>query len=286
MNARKPVRAAAPVFAKAVFRPCLKTIDNSQRICMKNIRVVLCLAALSTALLSLSCSQKQNDASGVHTVRYLIPGEMLPHYYEVIAEVNEKLLAEKGIKIEVVFVPWDVWQQRVNLMLATGEAFDIFHIMQDQIQMSSYQAMGGLTDITDLLDRYGTNVKKVITQAAWDSMKINGRIFGIPSQWVELSNDDGFTIRKDVLDKFGHRVPQSIDELISTAQDIASRWDGSGRLYVPFWRPDDHTKKPFARTYETWPFIIKDGVVIDRQDGYADSWIESAEFRRDASYMR
>jgi len=242
--------------------------------------------ALSTALLLPSCLQKNGSSSGVPTVRYLMPGDAPPRYSEVMSLVNEKLVAEKNIRLEITYVPWDVWQQRINLMLATGEAFDIFPIMQDQIQMASFQAMGGLTDLTDLLGVYGSNIKNAVTDAAWDAMRINGRIYGIPAQWVELSNDDGFTIRKDVLDRFGHRVPESIDELISTARNIASRWDGSGRLYIPVWGFTDFGKNPFARTYDTWPFIVKDGIALIRQDGTVDSWIESEEFRRNVSYMR
>lgn len=249
---------------------------------MKKVFAVLCIAAL----VFLSCSQKEGDSSGVPTVRYLMPGEKPPRYDDVLPLVNEKLLADKGIRLEITYVPWDVWQQRINLMLATGEEFDVFPIMQDQIQMASFQAMGGLTDITDLLESYGPIVKNVITQGAWDSMRIDGRIYGIPAQWVELSNDDGFTIRKDVLDKFGYRVPESIEELIATAQSIAAKWDGSGRLYIPVWGFTDFSKNPFARTYDSWPFIVKDGIALIRQDGTVDSWIESDEFRRNASYMR
>lgn len=47
--------------------------------------------------------------------------------------------------------------------------------------------------------------------------------------------------------------------LLATAKDIASRWDGSGKLYVPFWYFDD-VRQPFARTYDSWPYIVKDAI--------------------------
>jgi putative aldouronate transport system substrate-binding protein len=228
----------------------------------------------------------QTAASGVPAVRYLMPGDAPILYDEVIAVVNEKLRQDKNITIEISYIPWDVWQQQVNLKLTTGEEFDIFHIMQDQVQMSAYQAMGGLTDITASLDRNGPNVKRVISDGAWDAMRVSGKIYGVPAQWAELSNDDGFTIRKDVLDKFGYGVPKSIDELIATAKGIAAVWDGSGRLYLPSWGFTDFGKNPFARTYNTWPFIVKDSIALIRQTGTVDSWIESDEFKKNAAYMR
>lgn len=227
------------------------------------------------------------SSSGMTPVKYLMPGDPPIRYTEIISLVNEKLAAEKGIQIEISYIPWDVWQQRINLMLTTGDEFDLYHIMQDQIQMSAYQAMGGLTDITDILDQYGPNVKRNISSGAWDAMRINGRIYGIPAQWAELSNDDGFSIRKDVLDKFGYAVPKSIEELISTAQGIASKWDGSGKLYLPVWGFTDFGKAgALMRAYPTWPFIVKDAIALIRQNGTVDSWIESDEFKKNAEYMR
>jgi putative aldouronate transport system substrate-binding protein len=229
----------------------------------------------------------RQPASGTVTVKYLMPGDARPRYDEIMALVNRKLEADKGIQIGVSYIPWDVWQQRVNLMLTTGDEFDLYHIMQDQVQMSAYQAMGGLTDITALIDQYGPNLKKAVSADAWDAVRINGRIYGIPAQWAELSNDDGFAIRKDVLDKFGYPVPRTIDELIGTAQAIAAQWDGSGRLYIPSGGFTDFAKAgALMRPYDTWPFIVKDYVALIRQNGTVDSWIESEEFRKNAAVMR
>jgi putative aldouronate transport system substrate-binding protein len=250
----------------------------------KLVFLVLVLMLAATALSARG--SRQIGSSPETTIKYLMPGDEPARYNEIITLVNQKLSAEKGIRIEVVYIPWDVWQQRVNLMLTTGDDFDVYHIMQDQIAMSAYQAMGGLTDITDLLDQHGPNIKRVISSGAWDAMRINGSIYGIPAQWAELSNDDGFSIRKDVLDKFGYGVPRSVEELINTARGIADRWDGSGKLYVPVWGFTDFAKNPFARTYSTWPFIVKDYIALVRQDGTVDSWIESDEFKKNAAYMR
>jgi putative aldouronate transport system substrate-binding protein len=245
--------------------------------------------------LALLCSQvfargsSQRGAAvdaGPVTVKYLMPGDSPVAYNEVMAAINEKLVRDKNIKIEIVYIPWDVWQQRVNLMLTTGDEFDVYHIMQDQVQMSAYQAMGGLTDITALLDQHGPSVKRVISSGAWDAMRVGGKIYGIPAQWAELSNDDGFTIRKDVLDKFGYGVPATLEDLFNTARGIAARWDGSGKLYIPVWGFTDFAKNPFARTYDTWPFIVKDSIALVRQDGTVDSWIESEEFKANVAYMR
>ena len=55
---------------------------------------------------------------------------------------------------------------------------------------------------------------------------------------------------------------------------------------MPSWGFTDFAKNPFARTYDTWPFIIKDYIALIRQNGTVDSWIESDEFRKNVAYMR
>jgi putative aldouronate transport system substrate-binding protein len=251
---------------------------------MKN-PTLLILALVLAGTLAFAGGAMQ-PVSGTVTVKYLMPGDAQPRYDEIMALVNRKLEADKGIRIAISYVPWDVWQQRVNLMLTTGDEFDLYHIMQDQVQMSSYQAMGGLTDISALIDQYGPNLKKAVSAEAWDAVHIDGGIYGIPAQWAELSNDDGFVIRKDVLDKFGYPVPGTIDELISTAQAIAAKWDGSGKLYIPSGTFTDFSKAgALMRSYDTWPFIVKDYVALIRQNGTVDSWIESEEFKKNAAVM-
>jgi putative aldouronate transport system substrate-binding protein len=213
-----------------------------------------------------------------------MPGDAPARYAEVMAVLNEKLVADKNIRLEITYIPWDVWQQRVNLMLSTGEEFDLFHIMQDQVLMGSYKAMGGLTDITDLLDQYGPNIKRVVSAGAIDALRIDGRVYGIPAQWADLSNDDGLSTRKDVLDKYGIAPPTSPDDLLSKAQTIAANWDGSGKLYIPVWGLVSDV--PFMhRTYSSWPFIVKDRIVYITEDGTVRSWIETDEFRQDTEWM-
>lgn len=37
-----------------------------------------------------------------------------------------------------------------------------------------------LVDITDMLDQYAPTLKAAITQDAWDSVTVGGRIYGVP----------------------------------------------------------------------------------------------------------
>jgi putative aldouronate transport system substrate-binding protein len=229
--------------------------------------------------------------AGPVTVKYLMPGNPPIRYDEVIAVVNEKLLRDKNIRIEVSYIPWDVWQQRVNLMLSTGEEFDIVHIMQDGVQMSSYQGMGGLTDITDLIDQHGPNLKRIITPSGFDAMRIGGRIYGIPAEWFEQASEGVVTLRKDVMDKLGLPMPRTNADLLTITERAASVWDGNGRLYLRIMGPDGANPisngiTALHREYDSFPFNVMDSIAYVDRNGNISSWIETEEFKKDAQWTR
>jgi putative aldouronate transport system substrate-binding protein len=228
--------------------------------------------------------------AGPVTVKYLMPGGPPTAYDEVITAVNEKLLRDKNIRIEVVYIPWDVWDQRINLMLSTGEEFDIFHIMQPTVPLSSYQGMGGLTDITDLIDQYGQNIKRIISPDALNAMRIGGRIYGIPAEWVELASEGVIALRKDVMDKLGLPMPRTNADLITITEKAAADWDGNGRLYFTFLgsngvNPLTSHITSLHREYDRFPFNVMDSVAFVDRNGNVSSWIETEEFRKDAQWM-
>jgi putative aldouronate transport system substrate-binding protein len=257
-------------------------------------KLVCLFFAVALAFPVFAGARRQSGAAsdtGPVTVKYLIPGDPPISYDAAITAVNEKLVRDKNIRIGMTYIPWDVWQQRVNLMLSTGEEFDVFHIMQDQITMSAYQSMGGLTDITDLIDQHGPNIKKLITPDAFTAMRIGGRIYGIPAEWVELAVEGTTTIRKDVMDRLNLPMPRTNAELLTIQERAAANWDGNGKLYFPIFgssgvNPLSSHLTILHREYSSFPFNVMDSIAYVDRNGNVSSWIESDEFKQDAQWMR
>ncbi|MFR5899205.1 MAG: hypothetical protein ACLUIO_06885 [Neglectibacter timonensis] len=69
-------------------------------------------------------------SSAPQPMRYVAPGSDWPMQDEVIAKVNEKLQAD-GVNIEVKLqrIPWDAWDQKTQLMISSGEEFEMLHVM-------------------------------------------------------------------------------------------------------------------------------------------------------------
>jgi putative aldouronate transport system substrate-binding protein len=231
-------------------------------------------------------------AFGQTTVRYVMPGEPSKDNDVVLAAVNARLATEAGLKLETVFIPWDAWENKINLMLASGEAFDLVHVMQDWIPYTSYFSKGGLSDITDAVQKHGANLTKNISAEMWAGAKVKGRIYVIPTFWVELASEGDVAIRADLLKQNGLAVPRNPDELLAALDKVMKSWTGKDKPYLPM-TPSSNNADPIGmhssvlhRAYASYPFTVKEKLFWVSQTGEVKSWVETPEFKRDAAWFR
>lgn len=234
---------------------------------------------------------EENDT--ILPMKYVIPGNAPTDYDMVIKAVNEKLIADGvNIEVELEYIPWDVWDQKLNLKLTTDEPFDLFQIMQGRVDFSKYAADGALTDITDYVEQYGPNIKTAIPEDLLDCAKVKGKIYTIPSYWYETASaENNMTLRKDIREKYGFDVPSTPAELLDQLETVMGEWTGEYKPYIPVQGKSISSIGPMRshtlhRSYDTYPFIEKDQLVICYEDGTMASWIESEEFKADAKFYR
>lgn len=244
-----------------------------------------------TLLLTLSmllsfCAIANAEAEGLLPCRYAIPGSPSNDSELVEQAINEKLKADgRLIKFSFVYIPWDVWDQKVNMMLTTNEEFEILQIMEDWLPSSTYINLGGIISIDDLLDEYAPNLRNFIEPALWDAVSMNGHIYSVPVVYRDMSADGGMTYQMNYLEKYGLEVPKTEEELISTIQTIL---DGEKDPNLKaYWRLDDFkTSQAFLRKSDRWPFEVKDMLVGIDQEGNVFSWLDSPEFKHHCETTR
>ena len=71
-------------------------------------RCIAIIALILIGALVFASGQRSSGSAGIPTIRYLMPGDAPQLYNEVIAEVNQRLGADKGIHIEISYIPWEV----------------------------------------------------------------------------------------------------------------------------------------------------------------------------------
>jgi putative aldouronate transport system substrate-binding protein len=260
---------------------------------MKRRSICLVLILACTAALVFAGGRTQARAGGGVAkvpMRYYMPGAPTAEADIATAAINEAL-ARDGVNIDFQpnYIPWDQWVDKINLMLSTGDEFELLHIMEDYIPTSTYASRRYLTPLSDLVKKEAPNLTGRFEQVLWDCVTINGEIYAVPAFWRDNSGDyeGDVTIRKDIYDKYNIPIPQTTEDLLAYLVPLQERWaaeDGVKRYVY------EHSlaRPPLAihRTYDTWPFYVSlDGIFQVRQSGEANLYYETAEFRKDAEFM-
>src|SRR5699024_2730522 len=231
-------------------------------------------------------SENDETSEEVTTITYLRPGNQPDQNEELINAINEKL-AEDGtnLELEIEYVPSDAWLDKQTMMLSTGEAFDLFPIMEDQKSLTSYVSTGGVMSINDYLDDYGTNIKKVVPEWMWDSATYDGDIYTIPANWTTTADqNNNITLRTELLEKWDLEVPETRDDLLNMAKVFTENWEGDASpVVIPMF------SEPFYflfRTMDTYPFTVLDDLIYIDQEGNVENWMETEEFKISVDFFR
>lgn len=218
------------------------------------------------------------------TVKYLRPGTAPEQDDELVAAINEKLAADgTGLQLEIMYVPSDVFSDKVNMMLSAGEEFDLLAVMEDQKSFTTYIGTEGIQPITEYVKQSDV-LQKVIPEWMWESATVKGEIYTIPANWTENADQACcITIRREKLEEYGLDDPQTMDDLLEMCEVFTKNWEGaSAPVIIPMY------KEPFTwlfRTLDTYPFTVQKDLIYIGQDGTVKSWIETDEFKQTADFF-
>lgn len=219
------------------------------------------------------------------TIKYVIPGTEPKEWPAVREAVNKKLLEDGlNVQIEKEYIDWGAWEQKINLKLSTNEDFDMFHVMNDWVGLANYAGRGALKDITAEVEQYGPNLKKVIPESVWSGVTKEGKIFGVPAYWYEAAVDGSITINKYLLNKAGAATTfNNRQELLDAMAQVNSKLNL--KLTIPIRGGTAGPADIFQRTYDTYPFTVRDNIAYIAEDGIVKNWAETEEFKQDAAWF-
>lgn len=185
---------------------------------MKKIISMLLVVILSIGMLS-GCGKNTNGNSGttdngagttdngtvdtskeVNLVLYLWGGEGVANK-EILGKLNEKLKASINTTIEVKYIDWGDIATKYPLLWSSGEQFDMAYVSATaNVPYATLVKQDALYDITDMVQKYAPTLNTELADK-WDSMKVDGKIYGVPNSYSEYTSY-GFVTRKDLMDKY------------------------------------------------------------------------------------
>lgn len=130
-----------------------------------------------------------------------------------------------NIKVKFVPVPRSEEINKLNILMASNDAPDIVFTYNYET-VYNYVKLGGLTDLTKLVDKHGKNLKKFLGTDVLERGSFEGKQYLIPARRI-LTGCFGAFIRKDWLDKLGLPVPKTRDELYKTLKAFKEKDPGN-----------------------------------------------------------
>ncbi len=173
---------------------------------MKKVRKLICM--LLVAVLTLSCfvgckdsKETASEDGGKVKLKWVFGGPgKLEDSDRVWALFNEKLQDYlPGVEVEFVCIPNSDYAEKWRLMAASQEKVDIAWVswalnFEDEVAKGSYM------DLTELIDKYGQDMKAEFPEWLLDLTSIDGKIYAIPNYQM-MRNPVGFEVDKAHVDK-------------------------------------------------------------------------------------
>lgn len=165
-------------------------------------------------------------------ITFMVNDAKVPYAMEAKADdpYIQKLSELSGYKLSYEFIDENTYGEQLNLRYASGELPDV--IFTSSIQsVPDALTSGALLELGDLIDQYGPNLKKNISEEAWKSVQASydGKIYGIPSLSAFPSKVVVF-YRQDWLEKLGMQPPVTIDDYLAFFEAVKTHdLNGNGQ---------------------------------------------------------
>lgn len=176
-----------------------------------------CLVA-STALLA-GCSSNSttvtNEAGDEITTlkMYAIGGE--PKDLDlVLAEANEYLGEKIGVNLDMSFIDFGDYTQKMSIIINSGEEYDIAFTCSWAGDYLGNARKGAFLELDPYLDTIGKDMKEAIDERFWEGAKIDGKTYAVPTQ-KELGVAPMWVFTQEYVDKYNIPV-----EDIHTLEDL------------------------------------------------------------------
>ncbi|MEG0692033.1 MAG: extracellular solute-binding protein [Oscillospiraceae bacterium] len=211
-------------------------------------KILSALLAVSMVVSLAACGEKSattpltqsSDPSSTQAADPILTGEkpvlkILSMYqaYNYEEQPSYKLLEElTGYKTKWFALPAENADQKLLLEMSSGADYDLLLRMSPNgyAQLSS---QGALIDLTPIIDKYGANIKNVISDFAWQSTTdANGTVNAIPHEDMVASKEEaygmltgGIGVRSDAMEAMGVKeLPTNLDDFTQFLKDAKAKF--------------------------------------------------------------
>lgn len=194
-------------------------------------RILVAMLTLSMVVSMTACgnseaggskdSAKNNgDGDEPYTVTMVLNGSTQPDEERIEQKINEILEPELNANLDIVVLPWASASQQLQLMLSGDEKIDVFYTQATNAVQ--YMNAGQIIDMSELIDKYGTNIKQIYGEDIAKINQIEGFVYGVPNQ-IERGSIPAVFMRKDLVEKYNIdttqiKEPKDLESVFETVK--------------------------------------------------------------------
>ena len=155
-----------------------------------------------------------------YTVTMVLNGSTQPDEERIEQKINEILEPELNADLDIVVLPWASASQQLQLMLSGDEKIDVFYTQATNAVQ--YMNAGQIVDMSELIDKYGTNIKQIYGEDIAKINQIDGFVYGVPNQ-IERGSIPAVFMRKDLVEKYNIdttqiKEPKDLESVFETVK--------------------------------------------------------------------
>lgn len=153
--------------------------------------------------------------------------------------VAQKIVEKTGVNIEIQ-QPTGNADEKLSLMLASGDLPDIVLMDRRSDIVNKYIAAGGLLALNDMIDEHGPDIKEMYGDVLKNSVYKDGKNYYL-NNWYGLDPDPdrGINIRMDLLTQMGYEEqakkgePFTQKQFVELLKTFKEQYKGEGQA-IPF----------------------------------------------------
>lgn len=147
------------------------------------------------------------------TLKVIMPGDLSARMGDFVEnELNDRLKKDLNMKLDLTYIPWSNYQQKLELALSTGEKYDLFWYGAPFV--SVYYTKGYIQPLDELLNQYGQDLIQHIPDENFKQNRIDEKLWAIPSQaFTSAGKFSSVMVRQDLLEKVSMSEIKTIADL-------------------------------------------------------------------------
>lgn len=242
---------------------------------MKRKLAMLMMMTMTLMSVVSGCGKAESSEGGLETVTILYPGEEGERMSGFLDnEFAAKIKEDLGMKIEMIYVPWEQYWEQKDIMLAANEPIDLY--WDGLADLSTMVNKKQCTVMNDLIDQYGQDMLKVLPMEQIKGGTIDGNIYGIPSAYAPSSAMFQMVCaRKDLMEAVGMDDLNTPEDLKTFAQKVHDQFPETKGPADVIFKP---LTRYFADEHYTW-VALADVVVYGEDTKKAYSYFETEAFQ-------